>query len=112
LNIVSGEGETVGISCINIDISCLTEFRAYIRHLSIKDKSLFKQALLLTIDFIWRFMNPDTIRLDLHHYADSEVPSNTLQANSEIKNILMMEKKGFKWKTLINDQSGRRYQVM
>jgi hypothetical protein len=24
----------------------------------------------------------------------------------------MMDKKGFKWKTLINDQSGRRYQVM
>ena len=57
-------------------------------------------------------MNPDTIRLDLHHYADSEFPSYTLQANSEIKNILMMDKKGFKWKTLINDQSGRRYQVM
>jgi hypothetical protein len=54
-------------------------------------------------------LNPDTIRLDLHHYADSELPSNTLQANSEIKNILMMDKKGFKWKTLINDQSGRRY---
>ena len=58
---------------------------------------------MLTIDFIWKHLNPDTIRLDLHHFADPEVPSNNLLANAEIKNIIMMDKKGFKWKTLIND---------
>ena len=34
-----------------------------------------------------------------------------MAADMEIKTALGMQKKGFKWKTLINDPSGR-YQIM
>jgi len=43
----------------------------------------------------------------LYHFSESD---GQLKANAEIKDALMMEKKGFKWKTLINDpETGGRY---
>ena len=60
--------DTEGLACINIDSNCLTEKRAYIRHLSTKDKSKFEEALKLVLDFIWTNIDCDTIRVDVHHF--------------------------------------------
>jgi hypothetical protein len=94
-----------------MDHSCQTEFRAYIRHISVVDKNDFDEALKAAVEFIWHQMYAETIRIDLYHFKDEE--SGKLQANQDIKVSLGMEKKGFKWKTMLNDPAtGKRYQIM
>jgi len=57
-------------------------------------------------------MPADSIRVDLFHMRDEmDTESKILQTDSEIKDALVMNKKGFRWKTLLNDKNGRR-QVM
>ena len=105
------KGETAGILLVNMDHSCQTEFRAYIRHISVVDKNDFDEALKAAVEFIWHQMYAETIRIDLYHFKDEE--SGKLQANQDIKVSLGMEKKGFKWKTMLNDPAtGKRYQIM
>jgi hypothetical protein len=89
-----------------------SEFRAYIRHISVLDKSKFSDALLLATDFIWQNLYADTIRVDLHHFRPENDPAGNPGTDNEIKTALGMAKKGFKWKTLINDPTGKRYQIM
>lgn len=59
---------TQGVACINVDHKFTTETRAYIRHLSTRDKSRFEEALKLVLDFIWKNIDCNSIRLDLHHF--------------------------------------------
>lgn len=51
-------------------------------------------------------MHCDNARLNLYHIKEKD---GTLNADSEVKAWLAMEKKGFKWKTLINGADGLRY---
>lgn len=67
------------------------------------DKSKFEEALKLAVAFIWENLNPDTIRVDLYHFRPEGDTQTNLAADMEIKTALGMAKKGFKWKTLIND---------
>ena len=61
----------------------------------------------------WTIMQADTVRVDLHHFQDASKPDQAMQADPEIKTILAMNRRGFKWKTLINDAAtGKRYQTM
>ena len=68
VQISSPNGSQEGLACINIDHTCQAEFRAYLRHISVKEK--FSEALQLVVDFIWNNMCVDTIRLDLFHFVD------------------------------------------
>ena len=105
------KGATAGMLLVNMDHSCQSEFRAYIRHISVTDKNDFNDALKCAVDYIWQQMYAETIRIDLYHFKDEE--SGTLKANQEIKDSLGMQKKGFKWKTMLNDPAtGKRYQIM
>lgn len=105
--------DTIGLACINIDHTCLTERRAYIRHLSTVDLSKFEEALQLVLKHAWTVLKAGTVRVDLHHFQDTSKPDQDMQADKEIKAILGMNRRGFKWKTLINDPStGKRYQIM
>jgi len=70
VQISSPNGSQEGLACINIDHTCQAEFRAYLRHISVKDKEKFSEALQLVVDFIWNNMCVDTIRLDLFHFVD------------------------------------------
>ena len=64
----------------------------------------------MAINFIWHEMFAETIRIDLCHFKDE---TGAMKTNQEIKDSLGMQKKGFKWKTLINYPStGKRYQIM
>ena len=92
-----GDGE--GMVMVNMDHSQLTEFRAYIWHISVIDFDRFPEALKLVCDFIWKEMGADTIRLDLYHFLD-QVPDAKLSCNKFIEKSLSMARKGFKWKTL------------
>lgn len=60
--------DTIGVACLNIDHKCIEEKRAYIRHLSVRDKQRFEEALLLVLDFIWKNIGCRTVRLNLHHF--------------------------------------------
>lgn len=58
-------------------------------------------------------MLADTIRVNLYHFKDQNDPNSKLTADNELKTLLGMDRKGFKWKTVINEpESGTRYQVM
>ena len=59
--------------------------------------------------FIWEEMACDNTRLNLYHIKGED---GNLNADTELKNWLSMDRKGFKWKTLINDPNGLRYQIM
>lgn len=51
----------------------------------------------------------DTTRLNLYHIKNED---GNMNADPELKVWLAMDRKGFKWKTLINGADGLRYQVM
>lgn len=72
----------------------------YIRHFSIRDKSRFEEAFKIVVDFIWKTFDCDTIRLDLHHFYKVINEKEEQSADAEIKAIVSMNRKGFKWKTL------------
>ena len=105
----SSGNDVDGILCVNIDHTCQTEFRAYIRHMTVIDRSKYADALAVATEFIWNSLYADTIRLDLHHFKPEGEPTGTLGTDNEIKVALGMAKKGFKWKTLINDPTGKRF---
>lgn len=66
----------------------------------------------LAVDYIWNKVNADTIRVDLYHFKDEGSQDQAVKASNEIKEALSMKRAGFKWKTLINDPTGQRYQIM
>lgn len=108
-----GVAATQGLACLNIDHKCFSEKRAYIHHLSTRDMASFQDALNLVLHFIWTNLDCDTVRIDLYHYEQMMNGSMKQQANAELKTVLAMNKKGFKWKTLQNDpRSGVRFQIM
>jgi len=91
-----------------MDHKYMNDFRSYIRHISVKDSANFTLLLKLTLDFIWENLHSDTIRIDLYHYMDSE--TGNLKASTMIKDALSMQKKGFKWKSIMNDpDTGKRF---
>ena len=52
----------------------------------------------------------DTVRVNLYYYRPENDPSGSLACDKEIKTLMAMNKKGFKWKTLINDpETAQRY---
>ena len=56
-------------------------------------------------------MLADHIRVDLQHIKDEATDKRA--ADTEINAALSMNRKGFKWKTLINDpDTGKRFQIM
>lgn len=65
-------GEIEGVSLINIDHTWSNEHRAYIRHISSKDREGFTPILFLTVDYIWHKMLADTIRVDLYHVKEEK----------------------------------------
>ena len=103
IQISSPSGSQEGLACINIDHTCQTEFRAYLRHISVKDKEKLTEALQLVVDFAWNNMCADTIRLDLFHFINQNEPDAKLAADGFLKGVFGMNRRGFKWKTVIND---------
>ena len=90
----------------------MTERRAYIRHISVRHREQFLDALHLVLKHVWTALKADTVRIDLYHFEDESNPG-PVQADKEIKAELGMNRRGFKWKTLINDiKTGTRYQIM
>ena len=95
---------------MNIDHACSYERRVYIRHLSARDIPSLINALDLILKHSWTNLNADSVRIDLHQFVDENDSDEQLKTNQEIKDILSMNKFGFKWKQLINEPStGIRY---
>lgn len=103
--------DLLGLVLINMDHTYQNDFRAYLRHISVKNLDNFGLLLKLAVQFIWDNLHADTIRVDLYHYSEEE--GSTLKASTFIKEALSMQKKGFKWKSIMNDpDSGKRFQIM
>ena len=93
-------GQTAGIALINMDRAVDKDFRAYIRHISVKNRANFAEVLQKTIDFAWTKMLADHIRVDLFHMKDESASGSSLFTDNEIKDALAMNRRGFRWKTL------------
>jgi len=61
-----------GLACVNYDQTLPNGHRAFIRHVSVIRNELFPQALKLVIDFTWRRIYCDHIRIELFHIKDPE----------------------------------------
>lgn len=69
--------------------------------------SAFEDVLDLSLDYIWKTMHCQSIRVYLHHFVQDGV----LKVNEEIKSLLKQRR--FKWKTLKNETStGMRIEIM
>ena len=92
----NGKKMAHGLACINVDQSLNSGYRAFIRHVSVIRNELFPQAMKLVIDFIWRRIYCDHIRLELFHLKDPE--TGKMYVDPAIKKTLAEAK--FKWKNL------------
>jgi hypothetical protein len=52
----------------------------------------------MALDYIWRNLYADNIRIDLYHFTTE----GKWGTDAELKAALIQEKRGFKWKSLIN----------
>lgn len=89
LKIVSFKNEEKrgnGFVCFNVDYTAPLMHRVFIRHIStIKGKQL-EQALLVTIEYIWKNVQCDNIRFELFHIKD--LKSGALKADLNFKESL------------------------
>lgn len=98
-----------GLACVNIDQNYKQGHRAFLRHISVIRVELLPQALKLIVDFIWRRISCEHIRLEQYHVKNPE--TQKLAADNGLKDALKVEK--FRWQSLINDPaSGKRSQLM
>lgn len=59
-----------GLACLNYDATYLGGHRCYIRHLSTISTAHFKQALEAVVDYIWKEILCDDIRVEIYHIKD------------------------------------------
>ena len=105
----NGKKMAHGLACVNVDQSISNGHRVIIRHVSVIRNELFPQALKLVVDFVWKRIHCDHIRVELFHLKNEE--TGKMAADPVIKKALAELK--FKWKNLTNDpKTGRRAQNM
>jgi hypothetical protein len=107
-------GKCVGALLINIDHETQGEHRAFIRHLTAVSEEIFPSILRKALEFIWENLDVDSVKLLVHHYVDATTEkgkAGQMAENKWLKDQLSMARKGFKWKSLVN-QDGLRYTVM
>lgn len=95
--------EMVGILCFNIDHTIQTEFRGYIRHLTVNDKEHYAQVVKESANYIFNEINADTIRVDIQHYKATQAEDAKFTVSTFVKDCFGMQRKGFRWKTMINN---------
>ena len=94
-----------GMACLNYDQSVAGSFRAYIRQLSTINAACMPLALEKTVEYIWKHMPCEHVRVELLHIKDEETGKTA--ADVDVKTCFTS--KGFRWKTLTNDPTtGRR----
>lgn len=49
----TNNGRDVGLLLVNMDYTYMNDFRAYIRHITTIDNSIFETAVKLGCEFIW-----------------------------------------------------------
>ena len=82
--------------------------RAIIRHISVSRLELLKQALTLVVDFVWRRIPCEHVRVEVFHFVNEQ---GQMKVDPFVKECYA--KMGFRWKMLTNDKAtGRRAQVM
>ena len=83
--------------------------RCFIRHLSTIDPDHMAQALELVVDFIWKNLPCENIRVEIYHIKDEG--TGQIKADPHIKAVYAAKR--FRWKTLTNDPTtGKRAQIM
>ena len=81
------------------------ETKVLLHQLSAVDEELQEEIMDIGLDFIWKTMHCQAIRVQLHHYEQLDEASGAmkLKGNEALKNFY--KKRVFRWKTLKNEMS-------
>lgn len=83
-------------------------------HLSGAPLVPYEEVLDLSLDYIWKMMHCQSIRIYLHHYlqpTEADPATEKLRVNEEIKSLLKQRR--FRWKTLKNEtETGMRIEQL
>eukprot|EP01022_Parablepharisma_sp_SALTPOND_P001249 TRINITY_DN105925_c0_g1_i1.p1 TRINITY_DN105925_c0_g1~~TRINITY_DN105925_c0_g1_i1.p1 ORF type:complete len:493 (-),score=44.28 TRINITY_DN105925_c0_g1_i1:1246-2724(-) len=100
-----------GFAVFHIDPASQIRSRVLILHASVSDESTdpkkLPEFLRQLMEYIWKNVNCDEIRIELSHFTQED---GKLAAYSALKDALQELK--FRWKTLISDQEGNRVVVL
>ena len=99
-----------GLLIFNQDSSDATRVNLY--HVSaLDDSGKLEEVLDLSLDYIWKMMHCNSIRISLHHFKQMSGSEEKMKVNDELKN--MLKQRRFKWKTLKNETStGQRIEIL
>jgi hypothetical protein len=104
VHLVDSDGKVYGLACLNYDPTNLGGHRCYIRHFSTISASHFKTGLQALIEYIWKEILCDDIRVEIYHFKDE---SGTQKVDPNVK--AAYTELGFRWKTLTNNPTtGKR----
>ena len=84
-----------------------------LHHLSSLDENLIEEVADLGLDYIWKTMHCNAIRVQLHHYKqpDPKTGEEKFKGSEVLKSLY--KKRVFRWKTLKNEpNTGSRIEVM
>ena len=81
------------------------ETKVLLHQLSAVDEELQEEIMDLGLDYIWKTMHCQAIRVQLHHYEQLDEASGVmkLKGNEVLKNFY--KKRVFRWKTLKNEMA-------
>ena len=105
MKFVRGEaaGALAGLAMFNVDPSIHARVRLNLHHVSTARREDFASALSLTMDYIWRCVYCDEVRVALTHVKNAEgKPVVDAEVRECLKNAL------FRWKTLTNEDGVRK----
>jgi hypothetical protein len=98
-----------GLLVFNQDSAEATRVNLY--HVSALDSNKLEEVLDLSLDYIWKMMHCNSIRISLHHFKQMSGSEEKMKVNDELKN--MLKQRRFKWKTLKNETStGQRIEIL
>lgn len=99
-----------GLAIFYVDPNSLLRPRVMILHASVldeKNEKLIKDFISGVIDYVWRNVNCDEIRVELNHFQQED---GKLSAYAALKNIYIENK--LKWKNIINNTAESRGEAL
>ena len=96
--------EIEGLVVFNIDPRIHDRVRLNLHHVSTVAREDFSEGLKLCMEFIWRRVYCDEVRVALVHLKNAE---GKLVVDTELRDVLKNEQR-FKWKTLTNEDGKRK----
>ena len=95
-----------------VSVQFSRETKVMLHHLSAIDDRMIEEYIDLGLDYIWKTMHCNNIRINLHYYLqpDEKNPGKEKLKNNEVLKLIF-KKRVFRWKTLKNELNGMRIET-